>query len=261
MAKSAEAKEESKICFVISPIGEDGSPERKRADDVLDFVIEPAAKEGGLTVLRADKIDQSGSITSQIVDMPISAKIVVADFWGHNPNVFYELAIRHAWKLPVIHLYFDRIPFDVNQMRAIKLNHEDLRSAEEARKAVLAQMKGALEDDFEQWTPIGVAIDLGRFQSSASGTEQRLGEMYAMIETLISRSKAPTLPTPPAMSALAESLLESTPVYSFFGDLERERLKSNAERLKDLLAKALRREQEEINRLRNEEPEHGDDAS
>jgi hypothetical protein len=35
------------ICFVISPIGPDGSDIRKRADEILKFVITPVANECG----------------------------------------------------------------------------------------------------------------------------------------------------------------------------------------------------------------------
>ena len=31
-----------KRCFVISPIGAEGSPTRQHADDVYDFIIKPA---------------------------------------------------------------------------------------------------------------------------------------------------------------------------------------------------------------------------
>jgi len=39
----------SKRCFVISPIGEEGSDVRKHADDVFDYLIEPAMKECGIS--------------------------------------------------------------------------------------------------------------------------------------------------------------------------------------------------------------------
>ena len=171
-------------CFYICAIGSDGSDERKRADDVFDFVVSPTAKACNLKPVRADKIDESGDITRQIVDHFIAAEVVIADFWGTNPNVFYELAIRHAVKKPVIHLYIEKIPFDVQQMRAIKLDHRDLRSAQEAQKQILEQMKAALEPDFEQWTPFTIAINLEKLQAGESNMEQAIAEIYAMVESI-----------------------------------------------------------------------------
>ncbi len=48
------------ICFVISPIGEDGSDIRKQADQVLEHVIKPAAEQSGFEAERADDISDAG---------------------------------------------------------------------------------------------------------------------------------------------------------------------------------------------------------
>ena len=50
-----------------------------------------------------------------------SAGLVVCDLSFHNPNVFYELSLRHSTKRPTIHIIRKRdgIPFDVNDFRTI----------------------------------------------------------------------------------------------------------------------------------------------
>ncbi|MBX3471126.1 MAG: hypothetical protein KF878_30025 [Planctomycetes bacterium] len=58
----------SKTCFVITPIGADGSEERKHADMMLKHLLEPAMKEHGIKVVRADKIAQQGIITQQVFE-------------------------------------------------------------------------------------------------------------------------------------------------------------------------------------------------
>lgn len=183
------ANGEEKTCFVISPIGSEGSDARKRADDVFDFVIEPAAKACELRCVRADKIDESGTITNQVISNIVSAKIVVADFWGLNPNVFYELAVRHVLKLPVIHLYLEEIPFDVHPMRAIKLDHRDARSWEDAKGKVLRQMQTALKPDFVQETPISISLDVESLKASDSNLEKRVGEIHEMVSTMRSEQE------------------------------------------------------------------------
>jgi hypothetical protein len=55
------------ICFVISPIGEEGTEIRRRADQVLKHIITPAAEECGYETIRADKISEPGMITSQVI--------------------------------------------------------------------------------------------------------------------------------------------------------------------------------------------------
>lgn len=55
-------------CFLISPIGEDGSDIRKRADKVFKYIIYPVCAERGFEAIRADKINQVDLITQTIID-------------------------------------------------------------------------------------------------------------------------------------------------------------------------------------------------
>ena len=112
------------ICFYITPIGEDDSEIRKHSDLMLENIVAPALEEFSLQVVRADKISKPGMITKQILDYIMYSKLVVADLSFHNPNVFYELAIRHMRGLPTIHLVrsADSVPFDISGFRTIKLD-------------------------------------------------------------------------------------------------------------------------------------------
>lgn len=95
---------EKKICFVIAPIGEEGSETRKRSDQILKYIIAPAATECGYEPKRADSFATPGIITKQIIEQLIDAPLVIADLTDYNPNVFYELAVRHAVRKPVVQL-------------------------------------------------------------------------------------------------------------------------------------------------------------
>lgn len=119
-----------RTCFYITPIGEEGSEHRKHSDLFLGSIIEPALEQFQLKVVRADNIDKPGFITRQIIDYLLRSRLVIADLSFHNPNVFYELAIRHAARLPVVQIIraVDRIPFDLNQVRTIKIDTTDIYS-------------------------------------------------------------------------------------------------------------------------------------
>ncbi len=58
---------DNKICFVIGPIGDEGTEKRRQSDQVLNYIIAPAVKECGYEAIRADKISEPGIITSQII--------------------------------------------------------------------------------------------------------------------------------------------------------------------------------------------------
>ncbi|WP_205763878.1 hypothetical protein [Acidovorax sp. SRB_24] len=139
-------------CFYVTPIGEDGSDQRKHADLFLGSLIEPALEQFGLKVVRADMIDKPGTITRQIIEYLLRSRLVIADLSFHNPNVFYELALRHAVRLPVVQLVraADRIPFDLNQIRTVRIDtsglHEFVPKIETYRSEIASQVRRALDD-------------------------------------------------------------------------------------------------------------------
>lgn len=129
-------KIKDKICFVIAPIGEPDSPARDRSDKVLKFIIKPVTDKYGYCAVRADELPQPGLITTQIITHLFNDSIIIADLSDHNPNVYYELAIRHVIKKPFIHLIEvgQKIPFDIQGIRTISYNSTDLNSVEKAKK-------------------------------------------------------------------------------------------------------------------------------
>jgi hypothetical protein len=125
---TTEQAEYEKACFYVTPIGDVGSPQRQHSDLFLGSIVEPALEEFGLKVIRADAVDKPGVITRQVFDYLLKARLVIVDLSYHNPNVFYELAIRHAARLPVVQIIqvSDRIPFDVGNMRTISIDNTDV---------------------------------------------------------------------------------------------------------------------------------------
>ena len=117
------------VCFFIAPIGADESEHRRHSDAILSSYVEKALAtvDPKLRVVRADKITQPGMITKQVLEYLLKSRLVVADLSYHNPNVFYELAVRHATGKPVIHIKrtSDPIPFDNKDFRTIDIAFED----------------------------------------------------------------------------------------------------------------------------------------
>lgn len=176
-----------KTCFVIAPIGEPESRPRARSDVVLRHLIQPAAEACGLErVLRADQIDKSGFITTQVVDQVLHADVVVADLTDQNPNVFYELAIRHAIRKPVVHLIGDEqdIPFDVSHNRAIPYDTADWGSLETARSQLIAQIGGMLDGSTAAQNPISVTLDLLALRQSDRPIDQQLADIKTELSEL-----------------------------------------------------------------------------
>jgi hypothetical protein len=146
---------EQRICFVIGPIGEDGSEPRRNADILFHAIIEPSVAQirPDITAIRADKIFDPGNINKQIVAYLLAAELVICDLTGSNANTFYEMAIRHAFARPCVHLYpkTERIPFDITTMRAVPYSLNDI---EGSKARLLAAARAALRSDYIPDNPI-----------------------------------------------------------------------------------------------------------
>lgn len=127
--------ENMRKCFVVSPIGEEGSDIRNNADKLFKYVIKPVCEVCDFDPIRVDKLNDANSITQTIIEMLDSADLVISDMTGHNPNVFYEMGYRSRTRKPMIHLKHkgESLPFDVNTVRTLEYDLTDLDSVEEVK--------------------------------------------------------------------------------------------------------------------------------
>lgn len=175
-----------KKCFVIAPIGEPESETRKRSDQILRHVICPPLEECGYTTTRADQISEPGMITSQVIQHIVDDHLVVADMTERNPNVFYELAIRHAIRKPLVQLIQrgEQIPFDVAGSRTIQVDHHDLDNVEQAKQEIMAQVQSLESDPSKLETPISVSLDLQLLRQSENPEQRSLADVLSVMSEL-----------------------------------------------------------------------------
>lgn len=124
-----------KKCFIITPIGDEGSNTFRKAKGVIESAIKPVLQENGFDDIKpAYEIMESGMIGKQIVNRIIKDDLVVANLTGNNPNVMYELAIRHVIAKPIIHICENgaTLPFDIKDSRTIFYN-DDMLGTEELK--------------------------------------------------------------------------------------------------------------------------------
>jgi hypothetical protein len=174
------------VCFVIAPIGKEGTDIRVRADQVLKHILNPAANECGYDTIRADQISEPGLITSQVIQHVVDDPLVIADLTGWNPNVFYELSLRHALKKPVVQIIQsnETIPFDVAASRTIHVDHHDLDSAAKAKDEIVRQIKSVEKNPADVDTPISVAIELQLLRQSENPLEKSNAEILTMLSDI-----------------------------------------------------------------------------
>lgn len=126
----------SKTCFVVCPIGEENSSERKRSDTVLQYFIKPVCEQLDFDVIRVDELNTVDNIDSTVIQYLNEAELVIADMTDHNPNAFYEFGYRQALKLPLIPIIQEgeKIPFDVTTLRTIPYVTNDIAKVDKIKE-------------------------------------------------------------------------------------------------------------------------------
>src|SRR3989442_91101 len=130
---------------------------------VLNRIISPAAERCGYDqIIRADQIPRPGWITSQIIEHIVDDDLVIADLTDQNPNVFYELALRHGTRKPVVLLICrgQRIPFDVSQNRVIEYDLQDWDSPDRCKDQLIEQINSLQHSPSDFNNPVSPAIHL-----------------------------------------------------------------------------------------------------
>ncbi|WP_346888326.1 hypothetical protein [Clostridium sp. UBA1056] len=157
--ESSNKEIELKTCFVITPIGDENSSIRRHIDGVINAAIIPALGDD-YKIKVAHKFTSPGSINKQVIIEIYNADLVVANLTELNPNVMYELAIRHALKKPVIMIMekeSNKLPFDVATERTIFYKN-DFQGVLDL-KDQLIQAEEAIKDNCNLSNPIYDALE------------------------------------------------------------------------------------------------------
>lgn len=163
--------------FVIGPIGDrdadDGSAARIAYEEgiqVFEDVIGPACVAFGLEAVRADMISQTGEIPEQIFRQLRDCPVVIADLTGANPNVMYELGLRHTTGRVTIQIgERGRLPFDVAAIRTIMFKRTEAGLVQ-ARKDLAKSLAANLDTG-------GNPVAATRIWFEASLPEQKATEL------------------------------------------------------------------------------------
>jgi tetratricopeptide (TPR) repeat protein len=158
--------EPAPLCFVLMPFGRkmDAAGRLTDFDSVYRGIIAPAVVAAGLDPVRADEEKIGGTIHKPMFERLMLCHYAVADITGANPNVFYELGIRHALRPRSTVILFREgtvLPFDIVLVRGISYKTDDAGEPVETETTInavatqLHEARGNPHDD----SPIFQLID------------------------------------------------------------------------------------------------------
>lgn len=175
------------LCFVMAPMDHHASDERSLNDAILDQIIKPAMKLVGYNAMRADELNLSGQITPQVIQAIYNAPMAIADLRGYNPNVLYELSVRHASKKSCIQLKAEgeKLPFNIDNVGTISYDPTDKTTWARALLQVQGQAE-SLKNQENMRTPFPDNLKLmdDKFDYHSGGSE--LSSLIKTINELVS---------------------------------------------------------------------------
>ena len=227
MSEKRDEQLKPKRCFVITPIGADGSPDRRHADWVLFGAVKPVFESAGYEVFRADTIADPGMINDAIFEHVIDDDVCVADLTFLNANVLYELGVRHALSKPVIHIAATGtpLPFDNAQHRAIFFDRDDYRSFEGLKQHLSAQLATLEGPSFVVSNPLTHARGRQKLRTEADPKDKIITDLIANVESLSKKlDRLTSIRSPSNLNPLLPSGYAQNENYNKISQSELERI-------------------------------------
>jgi hypothetical protein len=194
------------LCFVLMPFGSKPDPAGGPDIDfnrVYEQAIKPGIDAAGMFPVRADEEKLGGIIHKAMFERLLLCEFAIADLTTSNPNVLYELGIRHAARPRTtlsIYASSSPLPFDVKPLRTEPYQLGDNNefpdsSAAQLRQRVtehLAELHTlAAENDFvdsplfqliTRWKPPALTPDAtdGFSQEKVKATENLKGRLRSI---------------------------------------------------------------------------------
>ncbi|MEO7134575.1 MAG: tetratricopeptide repeat protein [Vicinamibacterales bacterium] len=170
----------ARTCFVIMPFREKDVVDEKGVTRAVDFdriyeqIFAPAIgkvtlPEGG--TLQARRTDQdffSSDISQDMFEYLEYSRIALTDLSGLNPNVMYELGVRHRARpagTVLLRQVGVKIPFDINQIKAFPYEYQPQEEATKSGAFITQVLTQSLEENRID-SPVRRALEVQRASKS-----------------------------------------------------------------------------------------------
>ncbi|MDX5485205.1 hypothetical protein NJE56_09580 [Bacillus pumilus] len=190
-----EIKKDVKNAFIVMPIGPRDSDIRRSSEGIYQAVIKPTLEELGYKPSAAHEIDDTGSINKQIIERLLNDELVIANLTGLNPNVMYELAVRHATGKAIVSVCQEgtTLPFDLYDERTI-FYEDDMKGVIELKQPFKRMVIKCLENTKIDNPIYRVATDNLIEENIKKSSPQDLG-IYTKLNELENMIRNISIPT------------------------------------------------------------------
>lgn len=189
-----------KTCFVLIGYGiktDYPTGRNLNLDNTFDGLIKPVFAELGIECFRAKDIIHSGIIDVPMYDWIYKADIVVADLSTLNPNVLYELGVRHSLKpyttIVIAEDKLNKIPFDLSHLNIDPVYHhlgEDIGVQEAERfKKVLKEKVNVIINNPQNDSPVHTYLRGLKFTKDEVEEMKELQEEQKSLSGLIQEAE------------------------------------------------------------------------
>ena len=178
---------EKKKCFVIMPFSETSAKHTETYWDNFFEVIKDEIETHNFICNRSETGPYS--LIKQVIEEIHESDLVIAVLTDMNPNVWYELGIRHSFKNGTLMLFEDtqKIPFDISSYGLVKYS-DGISSLSKLKKEIKSYVKKLNERSID--SPV-----LDTLESSLR-KKDKIDEMYELVLKLSNETseKLPNMP-------------------------------------------------------------------
>ncbi len=181
-------------CFVISPIGQEGTEIYEEYQDLLELIIKPALEIYNIKVERGDH-STSSKIDDSVIRSVQEADICICDISEPNPNVYYELGRRDETGKPILLMKkkdSPQSPVDIATRRYLEYSWEGRYAIRDAQNQIRTFIEPMIAHGFEK---SGKSASLTDISETLRRVERKLDKLSQGGATIAAGEKAP-MPVP-----------------------------------------------------------------
>lgn len=160
----------SRTCFVIMPFSKTESCDQDEWDEIFNELIKPSVEGADLSFNCRRSNTIQGSIIEDILDNLNRADLVIADLTDRNPNVFYELGVRHTLRDSTILIaqHLNDIPFDLRHFAIHIYDWKRKKTRTEFKKKIKETITQLLTNPQKGASPIRKYLQLENSPNKAN---------------------------------------------------------------------------------------------